>query len=232
MSPMYQLREYGEKFNSRPAAEKVLIAILLIAALVWSYSTFFLGPVQAESDNLRSQLSQSQMQLDALMAREQLAITSSAEDPNMAVRLRIERAIADQAELQGEIEDLAGNLVTPQSMTRMLTSILESQTGLELVRVENRAPQAMRSSGEPVAANPDVILDAASTSGEQQVYKHSLMVELEGDYLSLIAYLRRIESFPERFFWDQLTFVQTTWPTARITIEMHTLSTEEGFVGV
>ncbi|MDP3517525.1 MAG: hypothetical protein Q8S94_10205 [Pseudohongiella sp.] len=232
MSPMYQLREYGEKFNSRSAAEKMLIATLLFVGLIWSYTSFFLAPIQAESANFRQQLSQAQMQLDALLAREQLAITSSAEDPNQAVRLRIERAIADQAALQGDIEELAGNLVTPQSMTRMLTSILESQTGLQLVRVENRAPQAMRSSGEPVAANPDVLVDVASTSGEQQVYKHSLMVELEGDYLSLIAYLRRIESFPERFFWDQLSFVQTTWPNARITIEMHTLSTEEGFVGV
>jgi MSHA biogenesis protein MshJ len=232
MSLKYQLREFADKFDSRSAPEKILLAVLLIVGLIWSYSSFFLSPVQTESDNLRLQLSQTQLQLDALLAREQLAVTSSAEDPNMAVRLRIERAIADQNALQGDIEALAGNLVTPQSMTRMLTSILESQTGLQLVRVENRAPQAMRAEGEPVADNPDVVVADTSTAGGQQVYKHSLMLELEGDYLSLIAYLRRIESFPERFFWDQLTFVQTTWPTARITIEMHTLSTEEGFVGV
>lgn len=232
MNLRYQIREYADKFDSRSAPEKVLIAALLLVVLIWGYSSLLLAPVQAESSTLRQQLSQAQMQFDAMVARETLAVTSSAEDPNLAVRLRIERAIADQNALQGNIEELAGNLVTPQSMTRMLTSILESQTGLELVRVENRAPQAMRASGEVIADNPDVMVDAVNTASGQQVYKHSLMLELEGDYLSLIAYLRRIESFPERFFWDQLTFEQTTWPLARITIEMHTLSTEEGFVGV
>lgn len=218
-----QIRELEDRFDERSMAEKLLISILLVAVLLWAFSSFYSSPVSTEVAALERNLNNTRLQLLSMQQREQQAQNASIQDPNLAARQRIERAIGEQAELQGEIEQLAGNLVTPQTMTRSLTSILESQSGLELVRVENRRPQAMR---ETAASN------AAEGETVQQVYKHSLVLELEGDYLSLISYLQRIESFPERFFWDQINFVQTAWPNARITLELHTLSTEEGFVGV
>lgn len=238
MSLKYKFKQWMDVFDSRSMSEKTLISVISVVVVVWIYSTFFLSPVSAEVDNLRRQLSTAETQLLAMEQREQLAITSSAEDPNQAVRLRIERAIENQAALQGEIQRLAGNLVTPQSMTRLLTSMLENQSGLNLVKVENREPLPMRSNEEPgvQAEQPGQQTQSAGTvianANEQQVYKHSLVIELEGDYLSLIGYLRRIESFPERFFWDSISFVQVNWPMGRITLELHTLSTERGFVGV
>ncbi|TFH75805.1 hypothetical protein E3V39_06895 [Gammaproteobacteria bacterium LSUCC0112] len=231
MSLRFKIKEMMDAFDNRSIAEKALLSLAAVGLPVWLFATFFLSPLTAESDGLRRQVAAAQAQLQAMEQREELAISSSAEDPNQAVRLRIERAIADQSELQDEIEQLAGNLVTPQSMTRLLTSMLENQSGLNLVKVENRVPQAMRN--EPAVEQDDETAgQAVISSRDQEVYKHSLVIELEGDYLSLIGYLKRIENFSERFFWDSLSFVQQNWPTARITLELHTLSTEEGFVGV
>ena len=140
--------------------------------------------------------------------------------------------MSNQDRLQQQIESLAGNLVTPQSMTRLLTSMLESREGLELIRVENQMPIPMRNDPEQIeTATAEAEVDAEEVE-RQQVYKHVLRLELEGDYLSLISYLRSVEEFSERFFWDELHFVQTTWPNARIILQLHTLSAEEGFVGV
>lgn len=231
MSPLYKIKEKMEAFDNRSMAEKLLLSLGALALPVWLFATFLLTPVTSEADSSRRQLSSIEAQLVALQQREQLAITSSAEDPNQAVRLRIERAIANQSELQGEIEQLAGNLVTPQSMTRLLTSMLENQSGLNLVKVENGVPQPMRND-EEVLVEVAIAEPQPVTERDQQVYKHSLVIELEGDYLSLIGYLKRIEGFPERFFWDSLSFVQMSWPMGRVRLELHTLSTEEGFVGV
>lgn len=232
MSPMYKIKEKMEAFDNRSMAEKLVLSLVALALPVWLFSTFFLSPVTSEADSLRRQLASIEAQLVAMQQREQLAVTSSAEDPNQAVRLRIERAIANQSELQGEIEQLAGNLVTPQSMTRLLTSMLENQSGLNLVKVENGVPQPMRNDEEVLAEGAIEEPQPVTEERDQQVYKHSLVIELEGDYLSLIGYLKRIEGFPERFFWDSLSFVQLSWPMGRIRLELHTLSTEEGFVGV
>lgn len=239
MNLRYKIKEWMDAFDHRSMPEKMLFSLLGLALPVWLYSVLYLSPASAQIDGLEQQLTSVRAQLQSMQQREQLALTSSAQDPNQAVRLRIERAIQDQTELQGEIQQLAGNLVTPQSMTRLLTSMLENQSGLTLVKVENRFPQPMRSDGQGATDSTETVSQAQESSSAsrlsehgQQVYKHSLVIELEGDYLSLIGYLRRIEGFSERFFWDSISFVQQTWPIGRITLELHTLSTEEGFVGV
>lgn len=221
----YQIRELADRFDDRPALEKGLVAFVVIAVLIWAYGAFVSGPLTAESLALERQIVFAQNELITLQQREQLAIETSRVDPNEPVRVRIQRAIDAQNKLDGSILQLAGNLVTPQSMTRMLTSMLERQSGLTLVSIENTQPEIVQSA-----------TDAATNTGgdqrSQNIYKHGLSIQLEGDYLTLISYLRRIESSPERFFWDQLTFTQVEWPRATISIELHTLSTDEGFVGV
>lgn len=223
MSIRFRLREFAEQFDERPAIEKVLAAAVLLIVCVWVFTSFIAGPVTSDIDSLRRQLAQSETQLQLMQQREQLAISASETDPNEPVRVRIARAIEEQNNLDGELQELAGNLVTPQSMTRLLTSILERQSGLTLISIDN---------SEPVLVQNAAVGADANTGRSQNIFRHSINLELEGDYLSLIGYLRRIEGFPERFFWDRLSFSQLEWPRARISLQLHTLSTEEGFVGV
>jgi MSHA biogenesis protein MshJ len=227
-----RLRAAGESFDRRPATEKTILAVLGFGLLIWFYMIFVFDPLDSARVQAANELLTSEARLITMQQRERTAVIMGNEDPNEAVRQRIERAIANQGQLQQQIESLAGNLVTPQSMTRLLTSMLESREGLELIRVENQMPIPMRNEQvQASAGDAESEVDADAVEG-QQVYKHVLLLELEGDYLSLISYLRSVESFSERFFWDELHFVQTTWPNARITLQLHTLSAEEGFVGV
>lgn len=221
----YQIRELADRFDERPALEKMLVALVLVSSLIWAYSAFVSGPVRADSVNLERQIVLVRNELITLQQREQTAIQTGMADPNEPVRVRIQRAIDAQSRLDTDIQQLAGNLVTPQSMTRMLTSMLERQSGLTLVSIENAQPEIVQR-----AANAGDV--SATQQRGQNIYKHGLSIQLEGGYLALISYLRRIESSPERFFWDQMTFTQIEWPRATITIELHTLSTDEGFVGV
>lgn len=224
MSIRFRLREFADLFDERPALEKILVASVLLIGFVWIFTSFVSGPVTRESTSIRQQLLLARTELQLMQQREQSAIAASETDPNEPVRARIARAIEEQNNLDGELQELAGNLVTPQSMTRLLTSILERQSGLTLISIDNSVPELVQNAtGEA---------GAAVTDRAQNIFRHSLNLELEGDYLSLIGYLRRIEGFPERFFWDRLSFSQLDWPKARISLQLHTLSTEEGFVGV
>jgi len=232
MSVRDRLRHLQEMYDDRSMAEKCLIALLLVVFVVWGANALYLAPTTQANDRLAQQITVAESQLVLMQQRERQAEISAAEDPNQAARLRIERAIAAQDELQSDIEQLAGNLVTPQSMTRLLTSILENQPGVDLVRVENREPEPMRQGVASGAQNTGTGSDQSADGSAGQIFKHSLLLELEGDYLSLIVYLQRIEAFDERFFWDRITFQRTEWPTGSVTLELHTLSTEEGFVGV
>lgn len=219
-----QWQELLQKFDDRKKSEKWIIAVLITALLVWLYTELQLAPLTAEKATLAQQISSAQTRLQAMQTREQVAMQMAEEDPDRAANDRLARLVQEQQRAQSEIEGLAGNLVTPYAMTQMLTTVLDRQPGLELVRVENKIPQPMRT--------------ASQVSGEgdeepmAQVYKHGLVIEMQGDYFSLLNYLTYLENLSERFFWDQVHFQQAAWPDATIILELHTLSTEEGFVGV
>ncbi|MEX0740077.1 MAG: hypothetical protein WD071_12110 [Pseudohongiella sp.] len=219
-----QWQEWRQRFDDRKKSEKWIIATLLVALLVWLYVELQLSPLSAERTTLAQQIASSQTRLLAMQSREQIAIQSAQEDPDRAANDRLARLIQEQQRALGEIEGLAGNLVTPYAMTQMLTTVLDRQPGLELVRVENKMPEPMRTDSQ------------VSGDGDEepmaQVYKHGLIIEMQGDYFSLLNYLTYLENLTERFFWDQVHYQQSTWPDATIILELHTLSTEEGFVGV
>ncbi|WP_339869319.1 hypothetical protein [Pseudohongiella nitratireducens] len=246
MSLQSRWQQAARSFNARPVSEKWIITAAVIGVLVWLYYLFILTGQNTQVTALNRQLMTARASLVSMEQREQVARQAAIDDPNQAVRLRIERAMAEQERLDGLLTELAGNLVTPQAMTRLLTSMLQETGGIELVRVENLAPMPMRNTmaeqsaaaeandtaeGQGDAAEP---AQASGTLNQtrQQVFQHSLVLELQGDFLSLIEYLGRVESFAASFFWDELTIEQETWPNARIRLQLHTLSTEEGFVGV
>lgn len=247
MSIQSRWQQAATSYNTRPVAEKWIIAAAVMGVLVWLYYLFVLTAQNTEVTALNRQLLTARAALISMEQREQAARQAAIDDPNQAVRLRIERALEEQERLDGLLTELAGNLVTPQAMTRLLTSMLQETGGIELVRVENLAPMPMRNavSQQSVATptggageNSEAVATTSNDSGSsaierrQQVFQHSLVLELQGDFLSLIEYLGRVESFAASFFWDELTIEQETWPNARIRLQLHTLSTEEGFVGV
>lgn len=219
-----QWQQWLQAFDERKKSEKWIIALLIMAALVWLYTELQLAPLNADKTTMRQQISSAQTRLLAMQTREQIAIQSAQEDPDRAANDRLARLIQEQQQAQSEIEGLAGNLVTPYAMTQMLTTVLDRQPGLELIRVENRMPQPMRSDSQ--------VRGDGDEEPMAQVYKHGLIIEMQGDYFSLLNYLTYLENLSERFFWDQVHFQQSSWPDATITLELHTLSTEEGFVGV
>lgn len=211
-------------YDSRNRTERVLIAVAVLGMTIWLSYELVQAPLQEQRSALQRQLDAAGNRLVAMQTREQIAQQNALEDPDRAANERLSRLMTDQAQVQDQIEALAGNLVTPNTMTQMLTSVLDDQPGLSLARVENKVPLPMRS--------------VTQVSGEgggapmAQIYKHGLVLELQGDFFSMLRYLRYLESMSERFFWDSIHYRQTNWPEARITLELHTLSTQQGFVGV
>lgn len=75
----------------------------------------------------------------------------------------------------------------------------------------------------------EIDADEEDTAG--QVYRHGLVLQFRGSYFNTLQYLQYLESLSGSFYWDRLDFQVDDWPTASVTLELHTLSSEEGFVG-
>ena len=71
-------------------------------------------------------------------------LETSQQDPNRFANDRLAVLAREQAVLDEEINNLAGNLVTPDEMTAILTTVLGRFTGLELQNFSNLPAEALR----------------------------------------------------------------------------------------
>jgi len=231
MTPKALTLKFTNWFDKRPQGEKCLLAIMGVGGVIYLYAVMFFYPAQAEIENLERQLATTDSRIAQQEARAIELRQSSLEDPNSFIRARLAALIEDQNVIQEGIESLAGDLVSPNGMTQMLTSVLDRQEGLTLIKVENRPPEALTDALADESSVGEVVQGAAQSNGFQ-VFRHGLILEFQGDYFSTLRYLMYLEAMDETFFWDGFEFEQTEWPDATVRLELHTLSSEEGFIGV
>lgn len=232
-----QLELLIKNIDSRKQSEKILILGLLIAGLIMGYLTLEFDPKRAEISSLQSQIASLENSISRQQTAYQTMVAQSQEDPNRFANDRLAVLTREQAELDGEIQALAGDLVTPNQMTELLTTVLERQSGLELVSFRNISAQPLRqgntNAAELLAETGTLSLeDVVTEEVVGQVYSHGLIIEFQGDYFSTLKYLRFLEDVTGSFFWDAITFRQEEWPNAVVTLQIHTLSTDRGFIGV
>lgn len=226
-----QLDRVVRNIESRARSEKLLMLAVALAALVLSYLTFGFDPLRAEISTLRNQVSAASNQIDAQQRAYAAMIESSQEDPNKFANDRLAFLAREQRQLDEDIRGLAGDLVTPSEMTAILTTVLERFSGLELLYFRNQNALPLRDNLAGNAQdNPALALaDGVELTG--QVYSHGLNIEFQGDFFSTLKYLRFLEEISGSFFWDSISFKQIEWPRAHISLQIHTLSTDQGFIG-
>jgi MSHA biogenesis protein MshJ len=59
-----------------------------------------------------------------------------------------------------------------------------------------------------------------------------MQLVLEGTYLDCLKYLEAVERLPWQLYWGSLQLETQRHPRTRISIELHTLSLEEEWIGV
>jgi MSHA biogenesis protein MshJ len=153
-----------------------------------------------------------------------------AADPNIPYRSALLAASASREELLRQIDSGTAELVTPAKMKAVLQSLLRAQQGLSLV--------GMQSFSEPVQLAQD---DAAAPTGASAaaapvavLYRHGLVLQLEGGYFDLLQYLQAVQASGWKLNWDSLDYrVGEAGPgRAQISLKLFTLSREAGWVGV
>ncbi|MEX0619788.1 MAG: hypothetical protein WDZ76_11090 [Pseudohongiellaceae bacterium] len=217
--------------ESRSSAEKLLVLGMVLAGLGMAYLSLSWDPLRADITLATQQISNVERQIEAQRLSYNEMLESSRQDPNRFANERLARITAEQTQLDRDIAGLAGDLISPTAMTRLLTSLLNQQPGLELLAVRNIAARPLRPDLTPITVEGDMEAEnARALTG--QVYEHGLRLEFQGDFFSTMKYLRYVEEVSGSFFWDAITFRQLEWPRGHVTLEIHTLSTQEGFIGV
>lgn len=231
-----QLKRLADNLAARSRSERLLVLGIACAVLFMGWLTLVSDPLQAKVSEVESRIASVQRQIAEQQASYAEKLAASEQDPNRYANERLQIVTQELERLDGQIASLAGDLVTPAQMTEILGTLLERQAGLELMAFQNEEAVPLQAGvSSPVVEEDggEGSLDEFADEGLQgQVYEHGLTIEFQGSFFDTLRYLRFLEDITGNFFWDVISFEEIEWPNAHITLKIHTLSTERGFIGV
>lgn len=101
-------------------------------------------------------------------------------------------------------------LVSPKATRQVLQDLLAARYGLTLIQLYNLQPK-----------------EAIFPGTDLKIFEHTIIIQFYSDYFSTMSYLQAIENLNWRIFWDRLEYKVVEYPTAKVTLQIHTLSDQE-----
>ena len=240
------LQGLAARVDALSLRERVLLFLAVVAVLYVLWDQVLMAPLERERRAAQAAIEQATARIAALDAEAAAIVRRHREDPNAPLRARERELRAAIAEADGRLAELTVGLIAPREMARVLEAVLARDAGLRLVRLENRGRRPLLAPAVPGAKGPAeqrrendatgerAAKAAAETGGEgtlPRIWRHDVRLELEGGFLAALRYLKALERLERRFFWDGVVVQVERYPKARVRIDVHTLSLEEGWIG-
>jgi MSHA biogenesis protein MshJ len=199
----------------------VFAAILLVIGGAWE--AFLAAPLEAREAIASAKVESMRQRIGQL--DESIDVAAHGIGEGMTGHLDRIRVLQQQVTSADEsVRIFTSDLVDPAQMRFVLEDLIRRQAGLKLVSVNNLA-------GRPLIETESDDANAAASRGPK-LYRHGLVLVLEGSYLDCLTYLENVERLPWQLYWGSLVLETEQYPQSRITIELHTLSLEEDWIGV
>lgn len=231
-----------EKIAVKTQRERLIITFLLCAVIYAIANFVIFAPIEKQKSRLDVRMSSVGVEMKKLSAQEKVLASALTNDPNAVKKREIIQLESRVAELDKDLETLSVGLISAEKLPHALRQVLESIGSLKLLGMKTRAPA--RLSLQEEREQMDILFIESDDSDESLVdelgaensdvgiFKHSVEVSVEGKYFDLIRYLQSLEELTWKIYWEALDYEVTRYPKAKILIEVYTLSTEEGVLGV
>ncbi|MFL0808798.1 MAG: hypothetical protein K6L76_00135 [Agarilytica sp.] len=234
----------AEKFDARELRERGIIAGLAMV-VVWSLINFtVIIPIEAEDKKLDKRMKSVQKELKNLQTQELVLAQALMNDPNASKKKQIRQLLAKLETLEKDLQELSVGLISAEKLPQALHDVLKNMGTLKLNGMQTQQPSRLHlQTSEEVATETLDEEEKAATQidGDSEkeldtervgVFKHSVIVQLEGNYFDVVNYLEALESLPWKIYWQGIDYEVKKFPKAKVTLEVYTLSTEEGLLGV
>lgn len=222
-----------ERIDGFSLRERALIFVSILVVLYFAAANLVFAPLSAEQDQLRRKLTSARDQIQ--LQERQIQIIVGADNGESPYQTRM-KALREQLRATDEaLARATTGLVSPKEMARLVEQMLVKNRRLVVTKVESLPPaplfgnSATSTSTSTIAPVPVATNAAGATAS---VYKHGMRIELSGRYLDIVEYLKSLEALPWKIFWAELTLQTDTYPTSRLTLLIHTLSFQEGWIAI
>lgn len=214
-------KKYADRINDLALRERGIIFVAILVVLYGTAANLLFPPLNVEQTRLKKQLADKRTQIQTFDAQIQTALAKSAVDPDAPNRAKRAQLETQLKTIETALATVTARLVSPKEMAPMVEQILLKNRRLEVIRVESLPPEPL----QKLAA-------AAGGGSGLTAYRHGMHLELRGNYLDILAYLKDLEALPWKVFWGQLNLKVEQHPTSRVTLRIYTLSTQAGWIAI
>ena len=214
-----------ERLDALTLRERVIIFGAGVALVFIAWQTLLMDPLPARAKSAQQHLTDVRQQAAVI---DQIG-TASSQDPAVTAALR-NRALAERLKaLDHEVNSAAQGYVAPQQMNELLRALLAEQRGLKLVSLTNLPVESL---SRPDGAKADGKTDNSIPAGDRGPFLHPVEIVVDGDYASVVAYLRAVEGLPWRIHWRKLELVAGQYPVNRVKLVIGALSLSPDWMSV
>ncbi len=204
-----------EQVNARTLRERalLLISVVMLIFVLWRNSIF--NYLSASTDQLVANKERLAVQIHALQG--QIANLSEAikNDSTTMLEQKLKDIVTKNISLKDKINQSILSIENSGNMIAVLKSLVSQEAHIKLNRIESVEERPL-----------------FSEKSEVYLYNKGIKIELEGDYLSTVHFLEKLENADINILWDSLMYEVTQYPIAKISIEIHTISTQKGWLHV
>jgi MSHA biogenesis protein MshJ len=219
--------DVAARMDALSLRERGMVFGATIAVLAFAGHTVVLTPQDAKQAALRTQIEQQQAASAAIDAEITARVEGSRIDPDAQSRTRLSTMQQEMGQLGSELLALEHGLVPPERMGPLVEGILRANGRLKLVSMRTLPAEPLAAPGATAAtAAPAAPATPAPAAGGDVplLYRHGVEVTVRGNYLDMVDYMSTLDAMPTRMFWGRAQLDVETYPTARLTLTLHTLS--------
>ena len=220
--------QLAARMDALSLRERGMVFGATVAVLAFAGHTFVLAPQDAKQAALRTQIDQQQAASAAIDGEITARVEGSRIDPDAQSRARLNTMQQEMGQLGSQLLALEHGLVPPERMGPLVDGILRANGRLKLVSMRTLPAEPLAAPGVAPAAAAAPAANAgaapAAASDVPLLYRHGVEVTVRGNYLDMVDYMSALEALPTRMFWGRAQLDVETYPTARLTLTLHTLS--------
>ncbi len=240
-----KLAKLRDRIDALTVRERVLLFAASAGVLVFMAHSILIAPAEVRNKALRAELRQQQNNIVGMDLEILALVNAHAVDPDLANRARLGSLVNESTRMVNDLRALQSALVAPELMAPLLEKILKGNNRLKLVSLKTLAPTTVSGSAQgpvvaapgsaaPAMANAPAVAPgapaapvAAASVKVPLVYRHGVELTVRGNYLDMIDYMDALQAMPTRVFWGKANLEVETYPNARLTLTLYTLSLDE-----
>lgn len=223
----HKLQLLSSYLDSLSIRERIMVLLIAIAILYAVFDNLLFKKLEQNHQQLQLQKQEFADQQQALTAELLNSAQKIAENKrkSVAINQQIDHAQQQLQDTGKQLDSVLDKLVPPTKITELLRNLLLKTNGLKLVSLNNEPVKL-------ISLNTQNIDEADSTQPELFLYQHTTVINLTGNYQQLYQYLSSLEESDWGLFWDQMHYTVTDYPRAKISLRVHTISTDNYWIGL